>query len=91
MLSTVNLTLGYYTFGHELGHNFGADHNPETDKNYVYEYGHGHLIAKGTQSYGKRSILAYTAPGHYSRCNYYSNPDVIYPGTGTPTGEDTDS
>ena len=36
-----------YTFGHELGHNFGADHDPDTNPNYLYDYGHAHLIAPG--------------------------------------------
>lgn len=30
--------------------------------------------------------MAYNAQGHRERVNYYSNPDVVYPGTGTPTG-----
>ena len=45
-----------------------------------YPYGHGHLIAKGTSS-EKASIMAY---GNW--INYYSDPSLIYPGTGTPTG-----
>ena len=36
--------LGYYSFGHELGHNFGAGHNKEQGFNNDYYYGHGHLI-----------------------------------------------
>ena len=28
--------LGYYTFGHELGHNFGCTHNPENDTNTIF-------------------------------------------------------
>jgi hypothetical protein len=30
--------------------------------------------------------LAYYAPGHPTRVNFYSNPDIILPATGTPTG-----
>ncbi len=37
---------GYYSFGHEIGHNIGADHNPEVARNKVYPYGYGHLIQK---------------------------------------------
>ena len=29
--------------------------------------------------------MAYSASNHYTRVNYYSNPNVIYPATGTPT------
>jgi len=78
--------LGYYSFGHELGHNIGLHHNVEVANNTAYSYGHGHLIAAGTATTGVRSILAYSASGHSQRVHYYSNPDVIYPGTGTPTG-----
>jgi len=89
--TTVSVTkkscaLGYYSFGHELGHNIGLTHNIEVAQNRNYAYGHGHLIAKGRHSTGYRTILAYSANGHRTRVNYYSNPDVIYPSTGTPTG-----
>ena len=47
---------------------------------------HGHLIEPGSLSTGVRSILAYNADGHGTRVNYYSNPDVTYLPTGTPTG-----
>ena len=30
--------------------------------------------------------MAYFVDGHYNRVNYYSNPNVNFPGTGTPTG-----
>ena len=51
-----------------------------------FDHGHGHLIEAGTAATGVRTILAYDALGHRLRVNYYSNPAVIYPGTGTPTG-----
>merc|ERR550517_1959205 len=53
--------VGYYSFGHEIGHN--------------------HLIEKGY-----RTVLAYNSPGYSTRVNYYSNPAINYPGTGTSTG-----
>ena len=79
---------GYYSFGHEIGHNLGADHNPEVSTNTYINYGHGHLIQPtGPSKYsGYRSILAYNADGHYNRVNYYSNPAIMFPTTGTPTG-----
>ena len=85
-IATKSCALGYYSFGHELGHNFGATHNPEVSTNSYFGYGHGHLIEAGTASTGYRTILAYTASGHSTRVNYYSNPSVIYPPTGTSTG-----
>ena len=79
--------LGYYSFGHELGHNFGAQHNKETNHEAFLPYGRGHLIQQGgSASEGYRTILAYYATGHATRVNYYSNPSVRYPVTGTPTG-----
>ena len=89
--NTVSATMkrcavGYYSFGHELGHNIGLTHDPDTSTNSRYAYGHGHLITQGTATTGYRTILAYSATGHSTRVNYYSNPDVNYPPTGTPTG-----
>ena len=73
-------------WAHELGHNFGAHHNIEEDTNSNYPYGHGHLIGAGNGVEGSTTILAYTRTGHRTRANYYSNPDLVYPPTGTPLG-----
>jgi len=78
--------LGKYTFGHELGHNLGCDHNREEDKNSYYSYGHGHLIKAGNGAKGSSTILAYQRKGHQLRANYYSDPNSLYPPTGTPLG-----
>lgn len=78
--------VGYYSFGHEVGHNIGLMHNPATGANKYYPYGTGHLIAAGSAKTGYRTILAYNANGHSTRVNYYSNPNVVYKATGTPTG-----
>jgi len=91
--NTVSLTakpcaLGYYSFGHEVGHNIGLHHDPATSTNTYYPYGHGHLIAAGNGNPGLRTILAYYADGHSTRVNYYSNPDINHPSTGTPLGVD---
>ena len=87
-VSKKSCALGYYSFGHELGHNLGATHNPESSSNPWFSYGHGHLIQPTGQKKwsGYRTILAYYSEGHNERVNYYSNPNVNFPGTGTPTG-----
>ena len=85
-IATKSCALGYFSFGHELGHNYGSHHNPEVASNSMFSYGHGHLIAAGNGNSGVRTILAYSASGHSTRVNYYSNPAVSYPSTGTPTG-----
>ena len=78
--------LGYYSFGHEIAHNLGAEHDPKYSNNLNFPHGHGHLIERGTHYLGLRTILAYSSPGHQWRVNYYSNPRVDHPYTGTPTG-----
>jgi len=86
--------LGYYSFGHELAHNIGLAHNRETRHfNRAFSYGQAYLIkrGKGKASTGFRTILGYNYPGHRERVNYYSNPDVIYPRTLTPTGTSVDN
>ena len=81
-----NCAIGYYSTGHELAHNLGAAHNREYSRNVYYRYGYGHLIKKGKYFTGLRSIMSYKRRGHETRVNYYSNPDVLHPLTGTPTG-----
>merc|ERR1712126_311772 len=55
--------LGYYSFGHEAGHNLGADHNPRVAMKPIKGDGHGHLITpRGlTRRSGYRTIMSYNA------------------------------
>lgn len=80
--------IGNFVVGHELGHNFGSHHDiySATNQNRFYSYGYGHHIERGSHSTGARTILAYSRPGYNARVNYYSNPSVTLPLTGTPTG-----
>jgi hypothetical protein len=78
---------GYYSFAHEIGHLQGARHNPEVDPNTSpFPYGHGYLYIPD----GWRTIMAYnhsSCPGGYcTRVQYWSNPGIIYPPSGVPTG-----
>jgi len=70
--------LGYYTFGHEIGHNIGAHH--ANTVNRKYPHGQGKLIA-GTRA---RTIMGYRTDANPQRINFWSNPDVMY--EGKPTG-----
>lgn len=80
-VASKSCALGYFTFGHELAHNFGCGHDPATYTNQLYQHGHGHLIQGGF-----RTVLAYTSPGYVARVNYYSNPAVTFPPSNTITG-----
>ena len=75
---------GYYTFAHEIGHNQGAQHDPDTDTNRYFGYGHGLC----SYSNGWRTVMSYNASGACnSRRRHISNPTVAY--DGTPTGDVT--
>jgi len=88
-VSCKECAIGYFSFGHEIGHNIGLTHNREDDKNIIKPYGHGYLIAPGKGQRPKyRTILAYDRNGHYTRENIYSNPRIIFNKTGTPMGEE---
>ncbi len=73
---------GYYSFGHELGHNMGARHDWYVDGNtspYIYNHG----FVNGPDRW--RTIMAYnsqcSASGYNcTRIQYWSNPGVIYGG-----------
>ena len=81
-------SIGYFSFGHEVGHNLGADHNPSVVPKSLKGDGHGHLITPQglTARTGYRTIMSYYAWGHRTRVNYWSSPNIIFPVTGTPTG-----
>jgi len=90
---------GSFTVAHEIGHIFGAAHNPANARNLAYPFGTGHLIQskkkrkKGqgnNNSTGYRSIMAYNHGQNYPiRVNYFSSPDIILKESGTPTGTET--
>ena len=72
----IECATGYYSFGHEMGHNMGLNHarvDPVGTGAYSYSYGY-----KWT---GYRTVMAYL-PG--TRILYFSNPNVSY--IGNPTG-----
>lgn len=61
-----------YTFGHEIGHLFGALHDPATDsKKTPFAYGHGHQ----SERHGWSTIMAYSCKTtSCPRVNYWSHP-----------------
>ncbi|MEL6987981.1 MAG: reprolysin-like metallopeptidase, partial [Bacteroidota bacterium] len=75
------------TFAHEIGHLYGAKHNTQAHDNYPIDDSHGYnaLINIGEDW---RTVMSYRHACNCDRINYFSNPNVDYPRTGSPTGED---
>ena len=73
-----NCAVGYFTFGHEIGHIIGARHNWEADNtnNSPFTFNHGYFDPSDTW----RTIMSYSNPqcGVCTRIPYWSNPDNIY-------------
>ena len=80
---------GNYSLAHELGHNFGALHDPYVDPSTSpYAYGHGFVNATA----GWRTVMAYNnacaaAGTSCTRIPYFSNSVLTY--GGTPLGTST--
>merc|ERR1712157_427500 len=86
-----NCATGLYTFGHEIGHNFGCNHDKGTtntcSNQAVYNYGYRDPQARF------RSVMAYgcrtgqcdnNAGGYCTRAQMFSTPDIQY--NGLPIG-----
>ena len=72
-----NCATGYYSFGHEIGHLFGARHNPEADSTTTpFAYGHGFFF----QPEQWRTVMSYNCPGGCTRLPYWSDPLVAIGG-----------
>jgi hypothetical protein len=79
---TTDCATGNYSFGHELGHLFGARHNPEEDSSSSpYAWGHGYL----SPNRNWRTIMAYDCPNGCKRLNYWSNPNKTRDGVAMGT------
>lgn len=86
---------GYYSFGHEMGHNMGLGHDWYVDAGTTpYTYAHGHVSVPGKW----RTIMAYnslcqaqTPAVNCTRLPYFSNPGVSIGGvsTGVAAGTST--
>lgn len=69
---------GYYSFGHEMGHNMGSHHDRYVASgSAAYSYSYGYVQNSAPTPF--RTVMAYSnACNGCSRVNYYSNPDVKY-------------
>jgi len=83
-----------YSFGHEMGHNMGAEHDwyATATKDKPYTYNKGFVNPGSSTATRWRTIMAYndecSARGfNCTRLLYWSNPTKKYPATtGTPMG-----
>jgi peptidyl-Asp metalloendopeptidase len=79
---------GYYSFGHEMGHNMGTDHAKDDNAPHgPYPYGSGYKQTTAVTKW--RTIMAYDGNCTCPRINYWSNPTVLY--NGLPAGIDPNS
>ena len=69
---------GYYSFGHEIGHNMGCNHQTKNPDEGQSNYGYQDPGARF------RSILAYDCSPSCPRLLRFSNPNIKY--NGLPTG-----
>ncbi len=75
------LYAGQWSFSHELGHNFGADHAPGDSSAAGVPY------ARGYRDGSVRTLMAYAVYGSPSRVLNYSSATVLEPAAGgLPTG-----
>lgn len=76
---------GYYSFGHELGHNMGADHDPpNANSTGPYPYNRGFSnTSPSSPATPWRTIMSYNTTPSSTRVQYWSNPNVNYPIPGT--------
>lgn len=79
------------TFSHEVGHIFGAVHNPEAqdfwEDNFgdePYSFAHGYRL----NSVGERTIMSYDCSSGCTRAEHFSNPNINFKRTGLAAGTD---
>ncbi len=69
-----NMIFGPYELSRGIGGNIGASYAGEFSP--FYSYARGHVM----------DDLTKTIMNNYNQVNYWSNPNVVYPPTGAPTG-----
>lgn len=79
---------GYYSFGHELGHNLTANHDPaNAGAGSIYAYARGHFNTAPTfPATPWRTVMTYQTSPASTRVPYWSNPNINYPVGGNPMG-----
>ena len=76
---------GYYSFGHEMGHNMGAMHARDDGTGPgAYPYSYGYKVTTGPNKF--RTVMAYDTNCSCTRVNYWSNANIAV--SGVPAGID---
>jgi hypothetical protein len=82
----VGCATGLFSFGHELGHLQGCNHNRETgDGPDAFPYSYGYEQTSKNPHF--RDIMSYDCASSCTRINYWSNPDIQF--QGLPVGENS--
>jgi hypothetical protein len=76
---------GYYSFGHEMGHNMGARHDWYVDATSGYNHGFVN-VADSWRTVMAYNNLASDQGGNATRLPYWSNPEVTYGSPPDPMG-----
>jgi hypothetical protein len=84
---TKDCAAGYYSYGHELGHNYGATHDPAAGRNNAYPYGHGFQNVSARL----RTIMAYDCNGGCARVNIWSGPNNRWNGNVMGNAHESDN
>ena len=87
--ATSSVCLQGYTFTHEIGHNFGANHDRDSlsQESQLHPYGHGYQYISSTTAY--RTVMAYQCPvsGGCPVAPYFSNDEFGLTEAGLPLGD----
>ncbi len=84
-----NCATGYYSFGHEIGHVLGAQHDPATSTNTTYTYGHGYRYMSASPTW--RTIMSYNCSPSCPRLQYWSTPLTTHNGAAMGNAAQSDN
>jgi hypothetical protein len=75
---------GYYSFGHEIGHNMGSAHHASFGETAAFDFSYGHRDPDAAF----RTVMAYNCSGGCQRINRWSDPSSMYEGSPLGAADD---